>query len=53
VRKVNSDKLTPKQLKMLAKIAKIKDEDVDFSDIPEQLDWKGAKRGVFFKPIKQ
>jgi uncharacterized protein (DUF4415 family) len=38
---------------MLAKIAKIKDEDIDFSDIPEQLDWKGAKRGVFYKPIKQ
>jgi hypothetical protein len=38
---------------MLAKIAKIKDEDIDLSDIPEQLDWKGAKRGVFFKPVKQ
>ena len=51
--KVTSDQLTAKQRKMLAKITNIKDEDIDFSDIPEQLDWKGAKRGVFYKPIKQ
>jgi uncharacterized protein (DUF4415 family) len=29
------------------------DADIDFSDVPEQRDWKGAKRGVFYKPIKQ
>ncbi len=51
--KVTSDQLTPKQRKMLAKIVDIKDEDIDFSDIPEQLDWKGAKRGMFYKPVKQ
>ncbi len=51
--KVTSDQLTPKQRKMLAKIATVKDDDIDFSDIPEQLDWKDAKRGVFYKPVKQ
>ena len=51
--KVTSDQLTPKQRKMLAKIVNIKDDEIDFSDIPEQLDWKDAKRGVFYKPIKQ
>ena len=51
--KVTSDQLTPKQRKMLAKIANVKDDDIDFSDIPEQLDWKDAKRGVFYKPVKQ
>ncbi len=51
--KVTSDQLTPKQRKMLAKIATIKDDDIDFSDLPEQLDWKDAKRGVFYKPLKQ
>lgn len=51
--KVTSDQLTPKQREMLAKIENIKDEDIDFSDAPEQLDWKGAKRGLFYKPIKQ
>ena len=51
--KVTSDQLTPKQRKMLAKITNVKDDDIDFSDIPEQLDWKDAKRGVFYKPVKQ
>ena len=51
--KVTSDQLTPKQRKMLAKITNVKDDDIDFSDVPEQLDWKDAKRGVFYKPIKQ
>ncbi len=51
--KVTSDPLPPKQRKMLAKIANVKDDDIDFSDIPEQLDWKDAKRGVFYKPVKQ
>ena len=51
--KVTSEQLTPQQRKMLAKIADIKDEDIDFSDAPEQLDWKDAKRGVFYKPVKQ
>jgi len=22
-------------------------------DIPEQRDWSGARRGVFFRPVKQ
>ena len=51
--KVTSDQLTPKQRKMLAKITNVKDDDIDFSDVPEQLDWKDAKRGVFYKPVKQ
>jgi uncharacterized protein (DUF4415 family) len=51
--KVTSEQLTPQQRKMLAKIADIKDEDIDFSDAPEQLDWKDAKCCVFYKPVKQ
>ncbi len=26
------------------------DEDIDYSDIPEQLDWTGAVRGKFYRP---
>ena len=37
----------------LKKLEMMKESDIDTSDIPEQLDWKGAKRGVFYKPIKQ
>jgi uncharacterized protein (DUF4415 family) len=29
------------------------DKDIDFSDIPEVLDWSGAVRGKFYRPIKK
>jgi uncharacterized protein (DUF4415 family) len=31
----------------------MKDEDIDFSDIPEIRDFSGFKRGIFYRPIKQ
>jgi uncharacterized protein (DUF4415 family) len=37
----------------LQALAKLTDEQIDTSDIPEQRDWKGAKRGLFYRPIKQ
>ena len=50
---VNSKALTPAHQRIAQKLAAMRDEDIDFSDVPERLDWKGAKRGVFYKPIKQ
>jgi uncharacterized protein (DUF4415 family) len=50
---VTSKTLTPAQKEMLKKLEAMKESDIDLSDIAEQLDWKGAKRGVFYKPIKQ
>jgi uncharacterized protein (DUF4415 family) len=44
---------TAAQKRDLKALAAMKDEDIDLSDIPEQLDWSGAKRGMFYKPIKQ
>ena len=44
---------TASQKRELKALAAMKDEDIDFSDIPEQLDWSGAKRGMFYKPVKQ
>ena len=39
----------------LAALAKMSDEDIDFSDIPATTheDWVGAVRGRFYRPIKQ
>jgi uncharacterized protein (DUF4415 family) len=34
-------------------IAAIKDEDIDFSDIPLVLDWSGAEVGKFYRPPKK
>lgn len=29
------------------------DEEIDFSDIPLQLDWSNAEAGKFYRPLKQ
>jgi uncharacterized protein (DUF4415 family) len=29
------------------------DADIDTSDIPEIVDWRGAERGRFYRPVKQ
>ncbi|WP_269514641.1 BrnA antitoxin family protein [Brevundimonas subvibrioides] len=31
----------------------MRDEDIDYSDIPPVRDWSGAKRGLFYRPEKQ
>jgi uncharacterized protein (DUF4415 family) len=46
-------KPTEKQAKQLAALSKMKDEDIDLSDIPEITDWSNAVRGKFYRPVKQ
>jgi len=45
--------LTKTQARDIAKLRKMKDEDIDLSDIPEQLDWSNAVVGKFYRPVKQ
>ena len=42
-------RLTPEQEQELQSLAEMPDEEIDFSDIPETLDWSGAKRGMFYR----
>jgi uncharacterized protein (DUF4415 family) len=37
----------------LAALAALPDAAIDTTDIPEVLDWKGAERGRFYRPVKQ
>jgi uncharacterized protein (DUF4415 family) len=37
----------------LEALAKLTDDQIDTSDIPEQRDWTGARRGLFYRPVKQ
>lgn len=37
----------------LAYLQSVKDEEIDFSDIPEILDWSKAVRGKFYRPAKE
>ena len=53
MKKASSSKLTAPQLKMLKALAGRPESEIDLSDAPEQRNWKSAKRGVFYKPVKQ
>lgn len=46
-------KLTKEQKQDIAALAAMKDEDIDFSDIPLVLDWSKAEVGKFYRPPKK
>lgn len=47
-------KLTEEQKAELDAIDKLPDDQIDASDIPTKpIDWSKAKRGVFYRPVKQ
>lgn len=51
-RKGASKRLTASQQAQLDKLAAMPEAEVDTSDIPEVTDWSGAKRGLFYRPVK-
>ena len=46
-------KLTKDQAKQIRALQRMKDEDIDLSDIPERTDWSNAVVGKFYRPIKK
>jgi uncharacterized protein (DUF4415 family) len=46
-------RLTKEQKRDIAAIKAMKDEDIDFSDIPLVLDWSKAEIGKFYRPPKR
>ena len=46
-------KQEPHQKVETATLVALADEEIDTSDIPEILDWSGAKRGLLYRPVKQ
>jgi hypothetical protein len=44
--------LTPAQKAELDALAALPDDQINTRDIPEQTDWIGAKRGLFFRPAR-
>ena len=48
-----SKPLTAAQKAELAALEALPDEQINTKDIPEQRDWSGAKRGLFYRPIKK
>jgi uncharacterized protein (DUF4415 family) len=53
MKKKVSEAFTPAQLAELESLARLPDDAIDTSDAPEVLDWSSAKRGVFYRPVKQ
>jgi uncharacterized protein (DUF4415 family) len=53
MKKGASKRLTRGQLAELKSLAVLPDDAIDTSDSPEVLDWTGAKRGLFYRPVKQ
>ncbi|MDE2474588.1 MAG: BrnA antitoxin family protein [Alphaproteobacteria bacterium] len=45
--------LSRKQQSELKRVSRMADEDIDRADIPEVTDWSGARRGAFFRPVKE
>ena len=53
MKKGTSERLTPEQRAELALLASLPENGDDTSDAPEILDWSGAERGLFYRPVKQ
>jgi len=53
MRKGASNELTEKQALEIKELASLSDDEIDTSDIPEVLDWSGAKRGLLYRPVKK
>jgi uncharacterized protein (DUF4415 family) len=46
-------KLTKQQKRDIQAVAKKRDQDIDFSDVPPVLDWSGAAIAKFYRPTKK
>ena len=53
MKKGTSEKLTNEQKADLAALEAVPDDQIDTSEIPELTDWNEARRGLFYRPIKQ
>jgi uncharacterized protein (DUF4415 family) len=53
MKKGTSKQLTREQRAELKSLTALRDAAIDTSDAPELLDWSGAKRGLFYRPVEQ
>lgn len=53
MKKGTSESLLEKQKAEIEALAALPDDEIDTSDLPEILDWSGAKRGLLYRPVKQ
>jgi uncharacterized protein (DUF4415 family) len=53
MKKEHSNPVPPEIQAEIDVLSALPDEQIDISDLPEVRDWSGAKRGLFYRPIKQ
>lgn len=53
MKKGTFDRVSPEQQSEIAALTALDEDKIDTGDIPEQREWTGARRGLFFRPIKR
>ena len=53
MKKASSSSVTARQKKEIEALARLPEDKIDLRAIPEVRDWSRAKRGLFYRPIKQ
>lgn len=53
MRKASSKVLTRRQRAELDALSTLPEAEIDTSEMPEVHDWRGARRGLFYRPVKQ
>ena len=51
--KKKMDELPPEAQARIRTLEALPEDQIDTSDAPEILDWPDARRGVFYRPVKQ
>ncbi len=53
MKKLTSEHLMQGQKAELEALAALPEDQIQTDDMPEVQDWSGAKRGMFYRPVKQ
>jgi uncharacterized protein (DUF4415 family) len=53
MKKKHSNPVPPEIQAEIDALAALPEDQINTDDIPEVRDWSGAKRGLFYRPIKQ
>lgn len=53
MKKATSKALSRSQKAELKALSRLRDQDIDTKSIPEAVVWSDAKRGAFYRPLKQ
>jgi len=53
MKKRHSNSVPPEIQDEINALAALPEDKINLEDIPEVSDWSGAKRGLFYRPIKQ